>query len=252
MDEADAAGADRRRPLGRRRRRRRGRRACAGCRSPTSATPSSTTTARCARACPRRCTGRARRPSSACASSASCSPTAPGRCCSRGPTTSRSRRCVAVARRRPCSSAGACCGASPTDAARRARRWSSPPAPPTLPVADECVRHARAPTASTPTGSHDVGVAGLHRLLAHLDRVTAADAVVVVAGMEGALASVIGGLTGAPVVAVPTSVGYGVGARRRHRAAGDARLVRQRRHRRRHRQRLRRGRAPVAPDAAPR
>ena len=55
----------------------------------------------------------------------------------------------------------------------------------------------------------DVGVAGLHRLLAHLDRVTAADAVVVLAGMEGALASVIGGLTGAPVVAVPTSVGYG-------------------------------------------
>jgi hypothetical protein len=55
----------------------------------------------------------------------------------------------------------------------------------------------------------DVGVAGLHRLLAHLDRVTTADAVIVVAGMEGALASVIGGLTAAPVVAVPTSVGYG-------------------------------------------
>ena len=55
----------------------------------------------------------------------------------------------------------------------------------------------------------DVGVAGLHRLLADLDRVYEADAVVVVAGMEGALASVIGGLTGAPVVAVPTSVGYG-------------------------------------------
>ncbi|HEY5664676.1 MAG TPA: nickel pincer cofactor biosynthesis protein LarB [Ilumatobacter sp.] len=58
---------------------------------------------------------------------------------------------------------------------------------------------------------HDVGVAGLHRLLAHLDRVTGARAVIVVAGMEGALASVIGGLTGAPVVAVPTSVGYGSG-----------------------------------------
>ena len=56
---------------------------------------------------------------------------------------------------------------------------------------------------------HDVGVAGLHRLLANVDRVTIADAVIVVAGMEGALASVIGGLTGAPVVAVPTSVGYG-------------------------------------------
>lgn len=57
----------------------------------------------------------------------------------------------------------------------------------------------------------DVGVAGLHRLLAHLDRVTSAEAVIVIAGMEGALASVIGGLTAAPVVAVPTSVGYGAG-----------------------------------------
>ena len=46
-------------------------------------------------------------------------------------------------------------------------------------------------------------------MLAHVDRVTAADVVVVLAGMEGALASVIGGLTAAPVVAVPTSVGYG-------------------------------------------
>jgi NCAIR mutase (PurE)-related protein len=55
----------------------------------------------------------------------------------------------------------------------------------------------------------DVGVAGLHRLLARLDEVTDADAVIVIAGMEGALASVIGGLTGSPVVAVPTSVGYG-------------------------------------------
>ena len=55
----------------------------------------------------------------------------------------------------------------------------------------------------------DVGVAGLHRLLAHVDDLAGADAVVVVAGMEGALASVVGGLTAAPVVAVPTSVGYG-------------------------------------------
>ncbi|MGD9997238.1 MAG: nickel pincer cofactor biosynthesis protein LarB [Ilumatobacteraceae bacterium] len=57
----------------------------------------------------------------------------------------------------------------------------------------------------------DVGVAGLHRLLAHIDRIMAADAIIVVAGMEGALASVIGGLTAAPVIAVPTSVGYGSG-----------------------------------------
>ncbi|MGB1728024.1 MAG: nickel pincer cofactor biosynthesis protein LarB [Ilumatobacteraceae bacterium] len=58
---------------------------------------------------------------------------------------------------------------------------------------------------------HDVGVAGLHRLLGHLDRVTSADAIIVAAGMEGALASVVGGLTAAPVVAIPTSVGYGSG-----------------------------------------
>lgn len=55
----------------------------------------------------------------------------------------------------------------------------------------------------------DVGVAGLHRLLAVQDRLHAADVVVVVAGMEGALASLVGGITAAPVVAVPTSVGYG-------------------------------------------
>ncbi len=56
---------------------------------------------------------------------------------------------------------------------------------------------------------NDVGVAGVHRLLAEVATLQDADAVVVVAGMEGALPSVVGGLTGAPVVAVPTSVGYG-------------------------------------------
>jgi NCAIR mutase (PurE)-related protein len=55
----------------------------------------------------------------------------------------------------------------------------------------------------------DVGVAGLHRLLAVQDRLETADCLVVVAGMEGALPSVVGGLTGVPLVAVPTSVGYG-------------------------------------------
>jgi NCAIR mutase (PurE)-related protein len=55
----------------------------------------------------------------------------------------------------------------------------------------------------------DVGVAGLHRILDAADELAAVDAVVVVAGMEGALASVVGGLAAAPVVAVPTSVGYG-------------------------------------------
>jgi pyridinium-3,5-biscarboxylic acid mononucleotide synthase len=56
---------------------------------------------------------------------------------------------------------------------------------------------------------YDVGVAGIHRLLAERDRVARARVIIVVAGMEGALASVVGGLVSAPVVAVPTSVGYG-------------------------------------------
>lgn len=55
----------------------------------------------------------------------------------------------------------------------------------------------------------DVGVAGLHRLLAHIDRLMSASVVIVVAGMEGALPSVVGGLVRRPVIAVPTSVGYG-------------------------------------------
>ena len=55
----------------------------------------------------------------------------------------------------------------------------------------------------------DVGVAGLHRLLDRVDTIQSAEAIVVAAGMEGALASVIGGLSGAPIVAIPTSVGYG-------------------------------------------
>jgi NCAIR mutase (PurE)-related protein len=56
---------------------------------------------------------------------------------------------------------------------------------------------------------NDVGVAGLHRLMAVRDRIDASDCLIVVAGMEGALPSVVGGLTGVPLVAVPTSVGYG-------------------------------------------
>ena len=56
---------------------------------------------------------------------------------------------------------------------------------------------------------YDVGVAGIHRLLAHADDIASAQVVVAVAGMEGALASVVGGLASCPVIAVPTSVGYG-------------------------------------------
>lgn len=58
----------------------------------------------------------------------------------------------------------------------------------------------------------DVGVAGLHRLLGVIDNVRKADVVIAVAGMEGALPSVVSGLVSSPVVAVPTSVGYGAGA----------------------------------------
>ncbi len=56
---------------------------------------------------------------------------------------------------------------------------------------------------------YDVGVAGIHRLLAHREALASASVIVVVAGMEGALASVVGGLVDVPVIAVPTSVGYG-------------------------------------------
>lgn len=56
---------------------------------------------------------------------------------------------------------------------------------------------------------YDVGVAGLHRLMAHMDDIMGAQVIIAIAGMEGALASVIGGLADCPVIAVPTSVGYG-------------------------------------------
>jgi pyridinium-3,5-biscarboxylic acid mononucleotide synthase len=77
-----------------------------------------------------------------------------------------------------------------------------------LPVATECTAVLRA-LGFGPRLLTDCGVAGLHRLLAEVDVIAMADAVVVIAGMEGALASVVGGLTPAPVVAVPTSTGYG-------------------------------------------
>ena len=59
------------------------------------------------------------------------------------------------------------------------------------------------------THLYDVGVAGIHRLMSHREVLTDARVLIVVAGMEGALPSVIGGLVGVPVIAVPTSVGYG-------------------------------------------
>ena len=56
---------------------------------------------------------------------------------------------------------------------------------------------------------YDVGVAGIHRLFNRLDEIRSADVIIVIAGMEGALASVVGGLVDVPVIAVPTSIGYG-------------------------------------------
>ncbi|MCM1307183.1 MAG: nickel pincer cofactor biosynthesis protein LarB [Butyrivibrio sp.] len=77
-----------------------------------------------------------------------------------------------------------------------------------IPVAEEAARTAEF-FGSYVDRIYDVGVCGIHRLLAQLDRLSAANCVVAVAGMEGALASVIGGLIDKPVIAVPTSVGYG-------------------------------------------
>jgi pyridinium-3,5-biscarboxylic acid mononucleotide synthase len=77
-----------------------------------------------------------------------------------------------------------------------------------LPVVRECAATISV-FGSGPDVIADVGVAGLHRLLAQTGRIAAADVVVAVAGMEAALPSVLGGLTGLPLIAVPTSVGYG-------------------------------------------
>lgn len=77
-----------------------------------------------------------------------------------------------------------------------------------VPVAEEAVETLRMAGIGC-RRFFDVGVAGLHRLLAVLPELNRADAVIVIAGMEGALPSVVGGLVAAPVVAVPTSVGYG-------------------------------------------
>lgn len=77
-----------------------------------------------------------------------------------------------------------------------------------VPVAEEAALTAEA-LGNRVVRLYDVGVAGLHRLLSHLDEIMDARVIVAIAGMEGALASVIGGLADCPVIAVPTSVGYG-------------------------------------------
>jgi hypothetical protein len=77
-----------------------------------------------------------------------------------------------------------------------------------IPVAEEAVVTAEL-MGNAVQHVYDVGVAGIHRLLAHRDALAKARVIIVCAGMEGALPSVVGGLVGVPVIAVPTSVGYG-------------------------------------------
>ena len=77
-----------------------------------------------------------------------------------------------------------------------------------IPVAEEAALTAEV-LGNSVARLYDVGVAGLHRTLAHLDDIMSASVIIAIAGMEGALASVIGGLADCPVIAVPTSVGYG-------------------------------------------
>ena len=77
-----------------------------------------------------------------------------------------------------------------------------------IPVAEEAARTAEF-LGNEVDRVYDVGVAGLHRLMSKVDIIRSATVVIAIAGMEGALASVVGGLVSAPVIAVPTSVGYG-------------------------------------------
>ena len=77
-----------------------------------------------------------------------------------------------------------------------------------IPIAEEAALTAEA-LGNQVERLYDVGVAGLHRLLSHMDSIMDARVIIAIAGMEGALASVIGGLADCPVIAVPTSIGYG-------------------------------------------
>lgn len=77
-----------------------------------------------------------------------------------------------------------------------------------IPVAEEAALTARI-LGSEVVRLYDVGVSGVHRLLAHMELIMDASVIIAIAGMEGALASVVGGLADCPVIAVPTSVGYG-------------------------------------------
>lgn len=77
-----------------------------------------------------------------------------------------------------------------------------------IPVAEEAALTAEV-LGNEVTRIYDVGVAGIHRLLSHMEQIMSASVIIAIAGMEGALASVVGGLADCPIIAVPTSVGYG-------------------------------------------
>lgn len=77
-----------------------------------------------------------------------------------------------------------------------------------IPVAEEAVMTAKF-LGNEVVKIYDAGVAGIHRLFAHLDEIMSSSVIIAIAGMEGALASVVGGLAPCPVIAVPTSIGYG-------------------------------------------
>ena len=109
-----------------------------------------------------------------------------------------------------------------------------------IPVAEEAAVTAEA-MANPVERLFDVGVAGIHRLFENAPSLLSANVIVVVAGMDGALPSVIGGLVDKPVIAVPTSVGYGASFGGLVRPPHHAQLLRSRRGGGQHRQRLRRG-----------
>ena len=109
-----------------------------------------------------------------------------------------------------------------------------------IPVAEEAVVTAQI-MGNEVQHVYDVGVAGIHRLLARREALTEARVVIVCAGMEGALPSVVGGLVGVPVIAVPTSVGYGASYQGIAALLGMLNSCASNVTRGQHRQRLRRG-----------
>ncbi len=90
----------------------------------------------------------------------------------------------------------------------RARSWSSPPGRAISPLPRRPARPPRS-SATRRKRLYDVGVAGIHRLFQNLDLLKKARVIIVAAGMEGALPSIVAGIVGVPVIAVPTSIGYG-------------------------------------------